>query len=253
MKLIQSIFKKGSNEIIFVKGLNERIQLFNNDYTTSRWNPFNFAVYYGHLEVVQFYCEELKGKINSHHFKGDSMYFHVNASQYKVEADDDYLNKPNHRLESFWFTIHNKDIDTFKYLWNIGCQFFNSSIIIKVLRRITENEWRDAMQVVMRSSGTKVILSNLNTKMLDKLFQDLKEPIMLSDYLTNRGPEDYLKIYEDEVETLEQEMELINQDDIRDRAFYSQDLLTASGTGNLDVIKDIFSKYKINQLSNING
>ena len=109
------------------------------------------------------------------------------------------------------------------------------------------------MQVVMRSSGTKVILSNLNTKMLDKLFQDLKEPIMLSDYLTNRGPEDYLKIYEDEVETLEQEMELINQDDIRDRAFYSQDLLTASGTGNLDVIKDIFSKYKINQLSNING
>ena len=181
------------------------------------------------------------------------MFFNVNASQYKVEADDDYLNKPNHRLESFWFTIHNKDIDTFKYLWTVGCQFFNSSIIIKVLRRITENEWRDAMEVVMRSTGTKSILSNLSTKMLDKFFQEIKEPILISDYLAQREPEDYMKLFEDEIETLEQEMELISQEDNKCRAFYSQDLITASGTGNFDIIKDTFLRYIITQLGNING
>lgn len=56
LSIIESNSKKLQvSDIVFIRGHTERIQLFDYEYNTSRWHPFNFAVYYGHLEVCKFF------------------------------------------------------------------------------------------------------------------------------------------------------------------------------------------------------
>jgi hypothetical protein len=226
LKLIQAIFDKSDlKEIVYVRGISEYLRMFDHDYSTSRWNPINFAIYFGHLEVVQYFCEELKGRISPHHYKGDILYFHVNASEYGVHKDDDYLMKLQHRLESLWFTIYNNDIETFKYLWSIGAQFFTTKTIIKVLQKLTEHEWVDGMKALMLSPSTRNLILNLPSKMIDEFFKQLFEPIYLADYTVKNNPDDFLKIYEDHIDILQEDISAAVKEVDRDMPFYSQDLI----------------------------
>ena len=160
----------------------------------------------------------------------------------------------SNRLESIWFTIHNQDTETLRYIWSVGTLYFNTTTLVKVLGKITDHEWTEGMYEIMKSQETIDLCLNLNSDMLEKFFQSLSDQIISQkDYTKPRGYGDYLTLYEDEIDNLKEIVEKQTKEDERDQHFFAQDLIYASGKGNLEVVQQKVEKVEISQLGNIYG
>ena len=82
------------------------------------------------------------------------------------------------------------------------------------------------------------MLLNLSKKLLDQFFDSLTEPILMSDYTKKRNPEDFLRIYEDHIDMLREEIEISQQEPETASVFYAQDLPYVKASGDL-IISDI--------------
>lgn len=178
----------------------------------------------------------------------------MNSKAYTIEDDTKSQNTQDNRLESLWFTIHNQDIETFKYLWEVGTQFFTTETIVRVLGNLTEHEWIEGMKDVMTSDRTKMLLQNLTLEMLRKFFKSLSDQIVAQkDYTKQYSSEDFLTIYEDLIEELELFLENNAKEDLKDQLFYSQDIIYAAGVGNLEIVQTKIESFEISQLGTVIG
>mgnify|MGYP002367675689 CR=1 FL=1 len=59
---------------------NETVVLFGKECWTWKWNPFLFAVYYGHVDTVKFFLEELNVNV--------MFALEIWKEKYEVERDD---------------------------------------------------------------------------------------------------------------------------------------------------------------------
>ena len=81
LDILKSFFadKDNTGNLLSLTDTSERLPLFNDEVSTAKWNPFNFAVYYGHLEIVQYLIEEMKVH--------PMMALEVRREKYEVEND----------------------------------------------------------------------------------------------------------------------------------------------------------------------
>ena len=80
--ILKAFFKGWENagNILSLNNYNSRVTLFNKDCSTRRWNPFQYAVFYGHLEIITYFVQDLHIHI--------LLALEVRRDKYEIEKDD---------------------------------------------------------------------------------------------------------------------------------------------------------------------
>lgn len=129
---------------------------------TAMWNPFHFAVYFGHVDLVRFFVEEMKINIK------------VTLPKATAESEKDPSNNVNFaedKIMVLLIALVHRDGPMLEYLLNSLASSFSISILDHLLDldriAVSNNKkepWIEGIQIVLRSKPIHTFYLNLSFK-----------------------------------------------------------------------------------------
>lgn len=136
------------------------MQIIIGENSTIEWNPLIFAIFYQKLDIVKYFCNNLRVYVRNCLIS--PFLFDPNA-ELNEEIGDEKFVKFQSDLYALVLTVMLKNGPIMEFIWNTCSYIWSEMHLILLTNYLFESKWVDGILILFRSKATQQIIMSMNT------------------------------------------------------------------------------------------